>query len=128
MTQELYLLIWTVALTVAQMLIAAAGANGQLGLVTLAGNRDSVPATTGWAGRAERAHANMLEKLPLFAALVLTAQITGHTNAMTALGAQLFFWARLAYAIVYVVGVPWLRTLVWAVSMIGLAMIFLQLV
>ena len=112
MTQDLTMLIWSVALTVVQMIIAAAGANGQVGLPTLAGNRDSVPAVTGWAGRAKRAHANMLENLPLFAALVLTAQATSHANAMTALGAQLFFWARLAYAIVYVAGIPWLRTLV----------------
>ena len=63
----------------------------------------------------------------LFAALVLVAQISGRANEMTALGAQLFFWARLAYAVVYLVGIPWLRTGVWFVSMIGLVLIFLQL-
>jgi len=128
MTQDLTMLTWSVALTVVQMIIAAIGANGQVGLVTLAGNRDGVPDATGWAGRAQRAHANMLENLPLFAALVLTAQVSSHANAMTALGAQLFFWARLVYAIVYLAGIPWLRTLVWAVSVIGLVLIFLQIV
>ena len=127
MTQDLHMLIWSVALTFVQMLAAAAGANGQVGLVTLAGNRENVPAITGWAGRAARAHANMLESLPLFIALVLIAQVTNHANPMTALGAQLFFWARLVYAIVYVVGIPWLRTVVWLVSVIGLLMIFGQL-
>ena len=68
----------------------------------------------------------MLENLPLFIALVLIAQVSSHANAMTALGAQLFFWARLVYAVVYVAGIPWLRTLVWAVSMIGKVIIFLQ--
>jgi uncharacterized MAPEG superfamily protein len=46
---------------------------------------------------------------------------------MTALGAMIFFWARLAHAIIYVVGLPWLRTLAWAVSVIGMVTIALQL-
>ncbi len=128
MTADLTMLIWCVALTFVQMLVAGAGANGQLGLVTAAGNRDNLPPLTGWAGRARRAHANMLENLPLFAALVLVAQVTNHANPMTALGAHLFFWARLIYAIVYVAGIPWLRTIVWVVSVIGMLMIFGQLV
>jgi len=69
----------------------------------------------------------MLENLVLFAALVLTAQVAGRTGAMTALGAQLFFWARLAYAVIYVAGVPWLRTAVFAVSIVGLVLILAQL-
>ena len=70
----------------------------------------------------------MIENLVVFAALVLVAVAAGRTNAMTLLGAQLFFWARLAYAVVYLIGIPWLRTGVWAVSVVGLALIFLQLV
>jgi uncharacterized MAPEG superfamily protein len=94
----------------------------------LAGNRESLPPPTGWAGRAQRAHRNMLENLLLFAALVLIAAVAGKANAMTLLGAQLFFWARLAYAVIYVAGIPWLRTGAWFVSVIGLALIFFQLV
>lgn len=63
----------------------------------------------------------------LFAALVLVAVLAGRTNAMTLLGAQIFVWARLAYALVYMAGVPWLRTAVWFASVIGLALIFFQL-
>jgi uncharacterized MAPEG superfamily protein len=59
---------------------------------------------------------------------VLTAVVAGKTNQMTLLGAQLFVWARLVYAAVYLAGVPWVRTGVWFVSMIGLVLIFLQLV
>ena len=109
------------------MLIAASAATLQVGLPKLAGNRDNMPPLTGWAGRAERAHLNMLESLVLFAALVLVALVAGKTNAMTALGAQLFFWARLVYALVYLAGVPWVRTAVWLVSVIGLILIFAQL-
>jgi len=128
MTPDLTLLIWSVALAFVQMVIAAAGANFQVGLPALAGNREDLPALAGWAGRAQRAHRNMLESLPLFIALVLVAQVTGHANATTALGAQLFFWARLVYAIVYLIGIPWLRTLVWAVSVVGLLLIFAEVV
>src|SRR5579863_9127147 len=128
MTPELNLLVWSVALTFVLVVIAAIGANAQIGSATLAGNREGVPPLTGWAGRAQRAHRNMLESLPLFIALVLVAQITNHTNAMTVLGAQLFFWGRVAHAIIYLAGIGWVRTAAWAVSVIGLALIFLQLV
>ncbi|HEX7045036.1 MAG TPA: MAPEG family protein [Burkholderiales bacterium] len=128
MQTELTLLVWSVALTFVQMLVATAGANRQLGLTALVGNRDRLPELAGWAGRAQRAHRNMLENLILFAALVIVAVLANRTNETTALGAQLFFWARLVYALVYVIGIPWVRTAVWAVSVIGLILIFSQLV
>ena len=128
MKPELMLLVWAVALTVVQMLIAATGAFMQVGLPPLAGNRETFPALTGWAGRAGRAHNNMLENLVLFAALVLVAALSNKTNSATLLGAQMFVWARAAYALVYLAGIPYLRTLLWFVSMIGLAVIFFQLV
>jgi uncharacterized MAPEG superfamily protein len=127
MKPELMWLLWAVALTVVQMLIAVSGATLQVGLPTLAGNREGVGPFTGWTGRAYRAHHNMLESLVLFATLVLIAFVSGKTNATTLLGAQLFFWARLAYALIYLAGIPWLRTAAWLVSMIGLILIFAQL-
>jgi uncharacterized MAPEG superfamily protein len=128
MSVEMDLLVWAAALTFVQTLIAAAGANLQVGLPALAGNRENLPQIGGWAGRARRAHRNMLESLILFAILVLVAQIAGKTNAITGLGAQLFFWARVVYLLVYLVGVPWVRTGIWLISVIGLVLIFLQLV
>jgi uncharacterized MAPEG superfamily protein len=128
MTPELSLLVWSVALMLVQALVPAMGATQQVGLSSLAGNREDLPPLTGWAGRARRAHLNMLENLVLFAALVLVAHVAGKTNATTALGAQLFFWARLAYAVIYIIGIPWLRTGVWAVSVVGMILIFLQIV
>jgi uncharacterized MAPEG superfamily protein len=109
------------------MLIAVMGATLQVGLPALAGNREGLAPCTGWAGRAARAHHNMLENLVLFAALVLVAVAAGRTNSTTLLGAQLFFWARLVYVLVYLGGIPWLRTAVWLVSVVGLALIFSQL-
>jgi uncharacterized MAPEG superfamily protein len=127
MTPELNLLVWSIVLTVVQMLVAATATNTQIPLATLAQNREDLPEVTGLAGRAQRAHRNMLENLPLFIGLVLVAHVASRTNSMTLLGAQLFFWARLVYAVIYVVGIPWVRTAVWAVSMVGLVLIFLQL-
>jgi uncharacterized MAPEG superfamily protein len=128
MSLELTLLVWSVALAFVQMLVAMSGAILEFGLPDFAGNRENLPQATSWAGRAQRAHRNMLENLVLFAVLVLVTEITNKNSAMTGLGAQLFFWARVIYAVIYVIGLPWLRTGVWAISVIGLIVIFLQLV
>lgn len=128
MKPELMLLVWAVALMFAQMLVAAHGAFLQVGLAKLAGNRDNWPEIAGWGGRARRAHLNMLENIALFAPLVLVAVVAGKTNDMTLLGAQIFLWSRVAYAVIFVAGIIWLRTLVWFVSVIGLILIFAQLV
>jgi uncharacterized MAPEG superfamily protein len=127
LTPDLKYLLFAVILTFVQMLIAAMGSNQQFGLPTLAGNREGLPDVTGWAGRAKRAHLNMLENLVLFAVLVLIAQVAGKANATTAMGASIFFWARLVYAGVYLAGISWVRTAVWAVSVIGMVMIAWQL-
>jgi uncharacterized MAPEG superfamily protein len=128
MTADLTYLVWAVALTIVHVLLASSGAMTQIALPVLAGNRETPVEGRGWVGRAQRAHRNMLESLVLFAALVLVAHVSGRANEVTALGAALFFYARLAYAVIYVAGIPWLRTAVWCVSVVGLVMILLQLV
>jgi len=127
MKPELMLLAWAVVLTLIQMLVAASGAASQYGVMPLFGNREGLAPLAGWAGRAQRAHRNMLENLVLFAALALIATVAGKTNSTTLLGAQLFFWARAAYAVIYLAGIPYLRTAAWLVSIVGLVLIFLQL-
>ena len=128
MTPELIYLVWSAVLTFVLMLIAVSGATLQVGLPTLAGNREDMPDMTSWAGRAERAHSNMLENLVLFAILVLVAQAAGVRNAITVLGAQLFFWGRVGHAVLYIAGIPWARTAAWVVSVVGLILIAWQLV
>ena len=127
MKPEMLLLLWAVVLTFVQMLIAAQGAFNQVGLAMLAGNRDNLPVLTGWAGRARRAHLNMIENMVLFAALVFLIIAAGRTNQMTVLGAELFFWGRLAYALIYLAGFPWVRTLAWFISVVGMVLMALQL-
>jgi uncharacterized MAPEG superfamily protein len=128
MTPELRYLLWSVALTVVLVVVATLGAMHQVGLPKLAGNRENMPELQGWGGRAERAHRNMLESLVLFAILVLAARALNVSNNLTVLGAQLFFWGRVAHAVLYIVGVSWVRTAAWAVSVAGLLLIFLQLI
>lgn len=127
MTIELTMLAYSAALTVLLALPPTLGLIPQLGLVRLVGNREGLPVVEGWIGRGRRAHQNMIENLAPFAALVLIAQAADISTAQTQLGAQLFFYGRVAHAIVYYVGIPWARTAAFAVSVIGVFMILTAL-
>ncbi|MDE2308770.1 MAG: MAPEG family protein [Xanthomonadaceae bacterium] len=128
MTTELQMLIWSAALGLLQIVMAATGSIAQRGLGWAAGARDDVtPPLTGVAGRLDRGRANFLETFPLFAAAVLAAFALQRHDATTVLGAQLYFWARLAYVPAYVAGIPYLRTLIWAVSIAGIVMLLAAL-
>ena len=67
-----------------------------------------------WAERLKAAHGNAVENLVVFAVLVLAVQLLGIGNAMTATAAMVYFWARVVHAVVYALGIPWLRTLAFA--------------
>ena len=127
MKPELTLLAWSVILAIVHMLVAVQGLVSTKGIMTAVGNRDNLPELPGWAGRAVRANRNMAENLALFAAVVLVAALIGKSNSMTLLGAQLFFWGRIAYAVCYLGGIHWLRTGSWLVSIAGVVLILLQL-
>jgi len=127
MKPELTLLAWSVILAIVHMLIAVQGLVSTKGLMTAFGNRENLPELPGWAGRAVRANENMAQNLVVFAAVVLSVVAIGQTNNMTLLGAQIFFWGRIAYAVCYLGGIPYLRTLSWLVSIAGVALILWQL-
>ena len=91
------------------------------------GNRDRTPPLPPWAERAQRAQRNMLENFPHFAAFVLVANVAGRADAQTALGATIFFWARLAHAAIYVSGVWQLRALAYFAGVAGEVLIVLRL-
>ncbi len=118
MSIETHMLAWAILLGIAQLLLAAAFVTAQRGLKWNAGARDApLPPPAGVAGRLDRALRNFLETFPFFAAAVLAVGAMGKGSAHTALAAQLYFWARLAYVPLYAAGVPYLRSLVWAVSL-----------
>ena len=98
------------------------------GLMLAFGNRDNLPEATPLAARAQRAAANSLENLVFFAALALAAQAADAANERVLLGAQVFLWARVIYLAVYVLGIPFVRTGVWAVSIVGLGLMLAGMV
>jgi len=80
-----------------------------------------------WAARAQRAHLNMVETMPAFIAVIVAASflISDDTQAfqMVAIWAQVFFFARVAHAVVYIAAIPYLRTPVYLVSWASILMI-----
>ena len=81
-----------------------------------------------WGRRAERAYLNAVETFAPFAALVIAAHLADKANAMTAFWAISFFWLRLAHAIVYLLGIPYLRTLLFTLGYVAVLGIFWELV
>lgn len=123
MTTELTMLLWTalllLGLVVAQALV---GVRAQ-GLIPLAGPRDGLPAPTGFHARMLRVVDNHREGLTIFAPIVLVAALAGAETPGTALGAQVFFYSRVAHAVVYIAGVPLVRPLIFVAGLLGLGMI-----
>jgi len=121
MSMEIQMLAWSIALGLAHVLLGAGLMTRQRGMKWNASARDGEPKPlTGVAARVERATRNFLETFPFFAAAVLAVVVTERTGSESALGAQVYFWARLAYLPIYAAGIPYLRSLAWAVSLWGL--------
>jgi uncharacterized MAPEG superfamily protein len=75
------------------------------------------------AGRLQRAQHNFLETFPLFAVAVLIADATNRHGWMAVWGSQIYFYARALYLPIYAAGIPVVRTLVWTVASLGIAMV-----
>jgi uncharacterized MAPEG superfamily protein len=86
----------------------------------LLGNRADAPELPEWGNRAVRAQRNMIDTLLPFAVIMLGVQMAGVSNENTLFGAQLFFWGRLAHAVIYIAGIPYLRTVAFIVSVGGM--------
>ena len=61
----------------------------------------------------------------IFAPLVLILNAIDYSSRWTVLACAVYFWARLAHAIVYTAGVPVLRTLTWTVGFFAQAALVL---
>ena len=81
-----------------------------------------------WGKRADRTLLNAVESFAPFAALVIIAHVAGKANAMTAFWAMCFFWLRLAHAVVYLLGIPYVRTAVFTLGFVSVAGIFWELI
>ncbi len=91
-----------------------------VGLTHAFGNRAQLPAVSPAAARADRAAKNMIENMVLFVVVLTAARLRGADPHALAPGAAMFFFARLAYWPVYVIGIPYLRTVLWATALCGL--------
>jgi uncharacterized MAPEG superfamily protein len=124
MNTELRLLTFSIILGFLQLFSGVIAATAVRGQKWNMGNRDgNEPALHGMPARLNLAFENFKETFPFFAAAVLLAHATGRFSSTTALGAQLYFFARLAYVPVYAAGIPGVRSLVWLVSIVGIALI-----
>jgi len=128
MTTDLWMLVSTAFIGLFMPFIYGTGRSLQAGgFKWSAGNRETALIVPAWTRRAVQAHSNLIESLPAFAILVIVAHISGKANELTALGASIFFFGRIAYLIVYIAGIIYLRTLLWFASWAGGIMIFMQL-
>ena len=123
MTPLLEIIIHVTILTFATIMLGAVLRNREWtaeGLQQALGNRDQLPEPTELGGRAQRTASNTIEGLVLFVPIALVAHLAGaDTEAL--LGAQIFFWARVIYIPIYILGIAYVRSLVWGVGLVGLA-------
>jgi len=127
MSVELLMLVYSTALFFAIILLQAGLAISQNGLMTQAGSRDDLQEPTVLRKRMLRLTANMQENLLMFAVVVLAANAAGISNDATILGASIFFYTRVAHAIVYGFGWPMIRPLFYFASLYGMVIIALEL-
>jgi uncharacterized MAPEG superfamily protein len=123
MTVELYALLATAMLLLVLALVSTALYGAQVGNSSLMGNREGIEPATGAAGRAQRAHRNLLENALPFAVAVLTARALHITTPVTQDAALIFIGARVIHALVYIAGIEKIRTLAWLVGLLATAAI-----
>lgn len=129
MNTDMRLLIYTAFVCIVMWVPYILAAIKAFGLKRMAGAypTPSYASLPQWAQRLNRAHMNLVENIGPFAALVIVAQLTGAAGEMTALGARLFFWARLVQIVAHTAGIPWVRTGAFFVGWIGNIIILVQI-
>jgi len=114
MTLELKYLVYVTALTAVLWVPYILNRIAVRGVADAVSYPENPKPVAKWAARLQAAHGNAVENLVVFATLVLVAQATGVSNETTVFACCMYFWARLAHAVVYALGLPWLRTLTFA--------------
>ena len=124
------ILAWSALLILAQIVAQTLVLVRDVGLMGALKSRDEhmSPASV-LGGRLTRALRNIIETYPVFVALVVAAiALSKQGDATLVLGANLWFWARVAYVPVYAAGIPVARTLVWAASVVGLVLMLARVI
>lgn len=124
---EIIVLGWSVLLLLAQVMLQA-GSAAELGPAYILSPRDEQREPENLAAqRLKRALANLLETYPAFVALALALTVSGKAGGLGATGAWIYLGARVVYVVFYAAGIPVVRTLVWLVSVLGLALMLWRL-
>lgn len=123
MSQEMLYLFGSILILLGLIVVQAASTVLVNGLPYGLGPRDHEGKEDVFSGRARRTVNNHIEGLVLFGFAILIVEASGLNSALTTLGAALYFWARLAYAPIYLLGVPVIRTIVWTVSLLGILIV-----
>jgi uncharacterized MAPEG superfamily protein len=125
---EIVMLGVSVVLLLAQLFLQSIPATLELGGDYRAGPRDETKALRGmFAGRADRAFRNLMETFPAFAALTLALVVTGRNGGLGATAAEVWVAARILYVPLYFIQIPYLRSLVWFVSIFALVAMLVRL-
>ena len=124
MSTELNILGLYGLVVIVTILAQVLAAQAQVGLGMLVMPRDDGPKLTGIAGRLERAQLNSIVAMALFAPAILILEHKGITTSTTLLAAQAFLIARILYAPIYAMGLPWARTLVWLIGFLATACLY----
>lgn len=124
MSTELIVLAWGCVLALAHIFIAVRFKTRQYGTKWNMGARDEVLSPPEpIVGRLARAQANFFETFPIVVAAILIVELADRTNALTAIGAITWLAARTIYLPLYAAGIPKVRTLVFLISVVGIALI-----
>ena len=124
MTIEIRLLLWTVLFGLVKSVATGVAVMRQRGVTFTASARDDQRPITGAEGRVIRAFANFMETFPFFAVVVLAGALLHRHGTQTVIGAYLYFWGRIVYWPLYVGGVPYARSLCYAVATLGIVLVF----
>ena len=89
---------------------------------------DALPEADVLTGRTMRAQANFQETFPIAIVALLGVVVADRTSQWTAIGGWIWLAARVIYLPLYAAGVPVIRTVVWTISAIGLAMVLWPLI
>lgn len=126
-TPELTYLAFAVILLIVHMTAQAGLAVLANGIPWAMGPRDYDTDAGKPGNRAARALTNYAYNFPAFAAVALAVTVAGVNSDGTALGAAIWFWARVVYLPCYIFSVPVLRSVAWVTSVAGLIMMLLPL-
>jgi uncharacterized MAPEG superfamily protein len=127
MTSELVSLTWVAALSAIMWIPYILNSITVRGLMDAVGYPEDPKPLAPWAERMKKAHYNSVENLVLFATLVLVAHAAGISNDTTVLVCKVYFWARVVHLVAYTMGIPWVRTLAFAVGWLSCVALLVEL-